>query len=458
MRAAMLPLFAVVIYCTYVIASRLYSRRVGLWSAVLLSLFPPFFLKSLEYRSDNAWATLWMIALLVLITGPRTVARWFVAGLILGCAFAVSLKTSLLLVTLLAAALVTRVIHRDKSPFIAPLSAAAGGFVIVPAIIAAYFIAVGAWSNLVYCAFTFNTLLEKTRPPLTLEHILWPFAIAGIVLVARRHPESDARRMFLAASFAIFTVTLVGFWILISPRDMLPIMPIGAMFVVAAVERFEDRLAIYVVTAAVLVASLFYYASRFRNRTEEFVTMMNQTLRLTRPGEPIMDLKGETIYRKRPFYYIFELITNESIEAGLIADRVPEAVVASRCYVAQADGPLFPQRARLFLNDYFMDLGRLRAAGDWVDRDGSFQIGVPGPYVVLDEKGLVSGTLDGAPFNGTPRELAAGDHKFSGPNERLAVLWAPAFHRGFSPFHLHDRDFRHRSRYRGHRRHSRRFL
>jgi hypothetical protein len=454
MRAAMLPLFAVVLICTYLIALRLYSQRVALWSVVILSLFPSFFLKSLEYRNDNAWNALWMIALLLLVSGRPSPRRWFLAGLILGCALATSLKTLLLIVTLAAAGLLTRYIHRDKTPFAASLAAALGGLVIVPVILAAYFISVGAWPKLVYCVYTFNTLLEKIRPPLILEQVLWPFAIVAIVLIARRFPQSDQRRMFCAITLAVFFVTLFGFWILISPRDMLPIMPLGAMFAVAAFDRFAERVTVYAIAAAVFAGSLFYYASRFENHTEVFVTMMNQTLRLTRPGEMIMDIKGETIYRRRPYYFIFERITEEATETGLIEDHVPEAVVAARCYVADADGPLFPPRARKFLNDYFLDLGRLRAAGDWVDPDGTFSIAVPGRYVVISEQGPVSGTLDGSPCN-APIDLTPGDHKFfaTKPKQRLAVLWAPAFERGFSPFHPKDRNFR----YRAHRRHSRRF-
>lgn len=454
MRAAMLPLFAAVLACTYLIAARLYSQRVALWSVVILSLWPSFFLKSLEYRNDNAWNALWMIALLIVLSAPPSPRRWFPAGLVLGMALATSLKTPLLIITLAAAGLITRYVHRDRTPFAAPLLAALGGQLIVPAVVAWYFVKAGAWSNLVYCVFTFNTQLEKTRPPLTLEHLLWPMAMAAVVLVARRHPQSDPRRMFCATAFAVFAITLVSFWPLISPRDMLPIMPLGAIFAVAVFDRFADRVTVYAIAAAVLTLSLFYYAGRFADRTDSFVTMMNQTLRLTRPGEPIMDLKGETIYRRRPFYYIFELITHEEMEKGLIADRVPEAVVAARCYVAQADGALWPDRARRFLNDYFMDLGRLRAAGNWVDPDGTFSIAVPGRYIALNDKGPVTGTLDGSPYD-APRELAAGDHKFiaATPDQRLAVLWAPAFERGFSPFHLQDRNFR----YRAHRRHSRRF-
>jgi hypothetical protein len=447
MRAAMLPLFLIVIVCTYLLVERLYAQRVALWSAVLLSLFPTFFLKSLEYRNDNLWNALWMIALIVVISAPPSPGRWFVAGLLLGCALTVSMKTTLLGVTVAGAGVITRYALRDRTRVVAPAIAAAAGFVIIPAIVAGYFASIGALPNLVYCVITFNAVLEKMRPDLGL------LGVAGIVFVAWRYRDSDIRRMFCAMTVSLFCVTLLTFWILISPRDLLPIMPIGAMFLVAAFERFDGRVVICVVTAVVFIGSLFYYANRFQNHTEEFVTMINQVLRLTRPGEPLMDIKGETIYRKRPFYYIFETITRLEINRRFIRDTVPEAVVSARCHVAQADGPLFPPRARAFLNANFMDLGRLRASGQWIQPDGTFSIAVPGPYVAVNERGEASGSLDGSTDTGA-RELAAGTHRFvRAENERVAVIWARAFERGFSPFHLQDRNFR----YRGRHSHSKRY-
>src|SRR5579872_2122068 len=51
MRAPMLVLFGIVLATAFILGRRLYSDRVGLWAAVLLSLEPTFFLKSLEYRT-----------------------------------------------------------------------------------------------------------------------------------------------------------------------------------------------------------------------------------------------------------------------------------------------------------------------------------------------------------------------------------------------------------------------
>src|SRR5687768_9145084 len=51
MRLPMLVLFAVVVWATYAIARRLYDERIGAFAALLLVLFPPYFLKSLEFRN-----------------------------------------------------------------------------------------------------------------------------------------------------------------------------------------------------------------------------------------------------------------------------------------------------------------------------------------------------------------------------------------------------------------------
>ena len=161
-------------------------------------------------------------------------------------------------------------------------------------------------------------------------------------------------------------------------------------------------------------------------------TKVRQVLRLTRPGEYLMDIKGETIFRPRPSYHIYEFITRNQMIRGMIKDTVAEDVVRKRCYVAQADGEFWPPAARAFLGANFLDLGRLRAAGQWIKDDGSFTIAVPGNYAIVSRQGIVA----------PPTELAAGAHRVARANsgERLAVVWGPAIERGLSPFRLLDRD------------------
>ena len=426
MRVPMLVLFGIVLYATYLIGRELYDERVGLWAAVLVSFFPPFFLKSLEYRTDNLWNALWMVALVVLVRQRSP----YLLGLILGCALATSLKTSLLVITIVVAALFAkRSIDWLK---------VAIGFAIVPAALLLFFVAVGAWDELVYCTVTFNGNVALTRKNLWIQRAIFPFTAAALVWIAWRFRRAD-RRYFFAVACGVFTVVLAGFWVLISPRDFLPLMPLAAIFAAAAMTRAKQPVRAFAATALVFTAALWYYADRFENKTAWHTTMLDQVLRLSHPGEPLIDHKGETIFRPRPFYFIFENITRAQMARGIIRDTLPEDVIRTRTHVAQADGAMWPPRARAFLSANFVDLGRLRASGQWIKEDGTFTIAVPGEYVILNERGEARGTLNGTPYRGA-RELAPGAYRFEG-EKNVVVVWAPAFRRGHSPFHLRDREF-----------------
>jgi hypothetical protein len=433
MRIPMIALWAVVLWATFVIARRLYDERVAAWSALILAVIPAFFLKSLEYRTDNLWNALWMLSALALMS-----ERFFVAGLLLGLAMATSMKTTALIVTLLMVAVITRTLRRGYALLLA-------GSLIPPAVIALYFWWRGAWASLVYCVITYSEEVASTWDPLAmwLRRAAWLPCMIVTVFIAWQYRGVPRWRYFWAVATAVFSINMVSFWILLSPRDALPFFPFLIIFCVAAAFRRPERgWKLATAFTIAFLALTAHYADNFRNGTREYTTMLNQVLQLTRPGELLMDYKGETVYRRRPYYYIFEAIGRRVLQRHLIPDDVPESIVAARCYVTQATGPFFSPRTQRFLREQFMDMGRLRAAGSLIADDGAFTIAVPGDYVVINRAGQAAGALDGTPYAG-PRPLAAGPHRFDrgAAGDRVAVLWAPAFQRGFSPFHLRDRDF-----------------
>jgi hypothetical protein len=432
MRVPMLALFAIVVWVTYKIARETFGERAAAWAALLLVLFPPFFLKSLEFRNDNLWTTLWMLALFALMR-----RKMFVAGLLLGAALAVSLKTAVLVVALLIA---SAIVWRFRKERMSGWGAALAGFVLIPAATAIFFAAVGAWDELVFCNFTFNRNFAQTRSHLWIGRVAFPFLFAAVLWLAWRFRNTRNQwSSTLAIIGAVFTVTLAGFWPLISPRDFLPMMPLAAIFAAALLMRSANPTRAFAIAAAVCIASLYYYADRFENNTAWHVTMMDQALRLSHPGEPLIDYKGETIYRRRPFYFALEIATRTLMSRGIIRDTVAQDVIRTRTHVAQADGPMWPPRGREFLSENFLNLGRLRASGQMIREDGTFTIAVPGEYVIVSERGEVRGMLDGIAY-GRARELGVGPHRFVG-QKKVAVLWAPAFRRGHSPFHLRDLTF-----------------
>ena len=450
MRAPILILFAIVLWVTYVLGKRLYNQRIAIWSVLLLALFPVFFLKSIEYRNDNLWNAFWCLALLVLTGGAATAPRLFLTGVLLGCAMAASMKTLLIVITLGVSGIVTYALRRRPiARAIRPSLIALAGTAVVPAIIVAYYAAQHALANLYYCVIQFNELAaaDLTASEIWVKRIAFVPAIGVILWIAwQKRPQTDdwqaAWRFFFAFACAFYSAALVGFWLLISPRDLLSLYPLLAIFLAAAIDRLDIRVPVYLATCLLFVAGIWYYGDHLELRTDEHITMMRQVLGVTRPGEPVLDLKGETVFRPRPYYYILEFITRRAMLHNLVRDTIPEDVVRTNCHVAQADGPFFPPRGREFLRANFIDLGRIRAAGQWIKPDGSFTIAVPGEYVILNSNGEAQGALDGSPYRGK-RMLQLGAHTFvtAGTNGEVACLWAPAFERGYSPFHLRDREF-----------------
>jgi hypothetical protein len=131
--------------------------------------------------------------------------------------------------------------------------------------------------------------------------------------------------------------------------------------------------------------------------------------------------------------------------SGTIEDQIPERVIATGTCVAVLDTPRFPPRTRDFLARTFVPVGAVRVVGQILGRVDpgasalvAFDIAVPAWYAIVGERGGVAGLLDGRPYAG-PRRLAAGRHEFrpapqATPAGRIAVLWARAARKGYSPF------------------------
>ena len=438
-RMAMVPLFLVTLLAAFFIARRLYSPRVACWAVAIVAFYPPFFLKSLEYRADNLWAALSMLAVALLVS-----RRNAASGFVLGCAVCASIKTLPLVLAVILCALCC---HPPSAIRHLPLRravAAVAAFLAMPAAIAVLFALRGAWSAMLYCVFEFNLLVTRPERNAPLAALLCALAILlASVLLARlwnRTDEVRRDRLRVAYLVTVFALITQAFWPILSQRDYLAVMPLLAMFLVGeAIDRPLREFSAPVLAALVLLfgASLFRYTSGFRDHTARHIAAMRQVLELTRPGEWVMDHKGETVFRHRPFYYALETVARTAIAGRKIADTIPEDIVARRCHVAGPLDDYYPPRARAFLRKYFLDVGALRASGQWVRRDGAFAIAVPGRYVIATERGLARGMLDGTPLTG-PVTLRAGTHRFvrTAAGERVACFWADAYERGYSPFRL----------------------
>lgn len=464
MRLTVIPLFFMALWAVYMIGQALYSRRAGLWAMVFTALYPRFFLASGEFRADDLWMVPWLLALAVLVQKKLRASHLFVAGLLLGTALSVSMKTSLLLCALGLATLSTLFLQRNSQPL--PIRQYAintlfllAGLMVVPLVLILFFAAQDSLAPMYYGVIQHNIVsglgnwkhLQSCVMPV---FIIVPLTIGGIYLIRRSATEDSLkqRRLLIFLTYGLAMLGLYSAWPLITNQDFLPLTPMiivvvtGLLFESLAAKGKE--VARYVRPAAILAIIALLEFSALVAKDEPWHphaltenSLLTEVLQLTHPDETIMDLKGETVFRQRPFFYALEDVTRKRIELGMIKDTIPEDMANARTTVATLSNSGFSVRDREFLDRNFLPIGHLRVLGQLlttpnIEAKSTFEIRIPNSYAVIAEQGAVRGWLDGTPYNG-PRKLNAGPHTFksSSPDtSRMAIIWAPAIERGFSPF------------------------
>jgi hypothetical protein len=460
MRLTVLPLYLLALAGTYGIAEALFSRRIALWATLLTAFYGTFFFTSLEFRADDLWAALWLLGLACLVRGEATPWRRGAAGLLLGAALGTSLKTTLLLASVgIAALAVRRADWRDTPARGQPRPLACGaaflaGLVLVPAALLAYFAFRGGLA-----AMYDDTIAHNVLPGLGLWHsaslriLMVPAATPLLWLGARRIGRAAPtaalarRRVFVSLTLGVAATLLFGVWPLVTRQDYLVLDPLIILlatgFVLthppAPLRRLRAStvpLALIGIESLVLVTC----APPWRDGTRDYTSMVAAVLRLTAPDDYVMDVKGEAVFRPRPYYYAIEHITKARLKRGLIADDVAERLVATGTTVAMLDQANFPPDGRAFLNANYLPVGPVRVLGRFLAPASApvrFDVAIPTRYAIVAEDGRPDGMLDGLPYDG-PRFLRRGAHEFepTGRASRLALVWEPALEHGFSPFPL----------------------
>ncbi len=467
MRFILFPMYLVGAWSTYRIGEILFSRRAGVWAVILAGLYLKYHFISLEFRTDNLWAPLWLLCVLTLISGSPTVPRALKAGLLLGLCFSVSMKSVLLLFGLLVGASIALFLVGRKElgqswPHLARCTAAFFFTTLfVPGIIAAAFALDGAWRDFYYYNFAHNILphlgLKNHRAWwIVIFPIVFPFVIYAARLIVRAAPEPAIalRRAFIFLICGFYVLALQSFWNLLTRQDYLPYYPLafvlvsGALFAISSyLTRSDLRVGHYlrrvplpayvaVVELLLVIATRPFWIDRARLETN----LLRGVLKLTEPGDFVLDCKGETIFRQRCFWPVTESIMLERLMRGLVADNAAQRAIETRTCVAAMKGRM-PLRAKQFIWKNYISVGNdLNVAGRFLRpsaTDGSrmeFEVVIPASYKIIARDGPVEGTLDGTPYEGE-RFLAPGRHTFVQTSSRtqLAALWARAVDRNFLP-------------------------
>src|SRR5437016_3443475 len=258
MRFVLLPMYFVAAWCTYKIGTCLFSRRAGIWAVILAGLYTRYHLISLEFRTDNLWAPLWLLCITVLVTGPLTVRRALAAGLLLGLCFGVSMKSILFLLSIALAALLTLLFvgRRNLALSWTHLVQCIAAFVVstatIPATIMIFFAFKGLWHDFLYCVFDFNLLAPGASRNSLAYRLPMALTIISVLLVtvyvARRMIRGTDitglafRRVFVLMVCTSYFLAFKTFWPVRSHDDDPPFYPLVAVLCSGALLWASNRL------------------------------------------------------------------------------------------------------------------------------------------------------------------------------------------------------------------------
>ena len=405
---------------------------------------------------------------MVLIDGALTARRASVAGLLLGLCFAISMKSVLLLGSILIPALVALwLVGRKKLgqswPHLIRCAAIFLGITaLVPATVMLFFALKGVWPDFRYCVFEHNFLpnLDAKNTPawrLIVFPVVFPIAfyVARLIVRATPEPALAMRRAFVFLICGFYLPALYSFWRLITRQDFLPYHPLAFVFVAAAIitvtdsEKFAARLSptLRRVPWPACVAVLGFFVTFLSrpfwiNGAKIETDLLRDVRALTEPGDYVFDCKGETIFRQRCYGPVLEPVMFERIQRKLVVDNAAERCIETRtCLVATATEKT-PWNARQFISQNYLRVkGWTRVVGGYLKQSptdaGAFEFEsvIPASYRIISRDGEASGRLDGEIYTGA-RFLNPGKHSFT-PTSRtgvLAFMWSRAVDLHYSPF------------------------
>jgi hypothetical protein len=444
MRLAIVPVAVAAIWLTAVIARNLWGRRVALWAVVFTCTYPPYLLVAGQFRTDGLWAAAWIATVAVAVSGRWTLRRAFWLGVLIGTTFAISMKTTLLMGGLVIAwGLVHLALPKGERPTLSTCirstAAILAGVVVVPALVVGWVAAQGGLAAMRYDVIDHNLLPGLGRTHGQNWRLLLMLGMLGLLAFALRRVVRSAddvtlaaRRSLVVASATAYTLLLFGTWPLLTRQDHLPSLPLLAIGLAAWWQaRNWIRLAwLPIVLALAGLVTVLHKRLPWDDRLAPYRASLADVLAVTTIRDPVMDDKGASIYRMRPFYFALEGITQARMQRGLIVDDIPQRLVATNTHLVWTER--LPARDMAFITaNYLPARHGLRVAGHdfgllGVGATQTVDILLPGPYALAGRIDGDSVQIDGRPYT-APRWLEAGLHVLTiARPSRYTLVWQPA--------------------------------
>lgn len=462
MRLAVLPFYFGSLACLFFIVRFLSaSVRVAAWSTLVIGFWPVFMLTSTEFRTDCFWMTAWFAAVAVWCGGPLTWKRWVWVGVLVGLTFGGSMKTTLLLTSFVMAAVPTVLWrgYRDGFGFLQGwgrnLLAFLGGAMVVPLLTIAYFASHHALDAMRYCVLEHNVVpgFRQNDHFQFLQHVA--FALGGGVLIHLVTPSVPVamRRTILLGTGVLAIGLLESYWPLVTAQGYLPLVPlILAALIPTVLDALQGvpqlalqspgGLAVRTLFVAGLATVLLAKDPPTENRLAPFNKGLEVLLRLSRPDDYVMDAKGETIFRHRPFYYVLEGVTRRRMRLGLIEDTIPNDCDKTNTCIFINNR--MSRRNRSWVQKNYVEVAdRVWVAGVLLPPSGqvrTFRVSRAATYRMVSPEGSVVCRVNGVECQGAIALQPGVEYRLEcEPHTPVAVVFAQAVEAGLNPFTTHER-------------------
>lgn len=456
MRLAMLPLALSILWCTWCLGTRVWGRRVGFWATCLTAVHPSFFQLSGQFRTDVLWAALWLVSWTVALSGKFSPRRAVCCGVLVGAAMMVSLKTSLLLVSVVVGGAIL-LLARGVRPTLPQWREAllhtlafAGGFAVLPASVLAFFAGQGALDDLWYCTVQHNVVPNLGHGTHSVRNALLALLVlVSVGWLARRvmhHGETVTHNMrgaILILSAVVYLILMYGLWPLFTRQNLLPVWPLVMLGVVALVTRRQTRVdwrsLLLSTTLLAEFSLLLVQHPPWRHSDEWFRDELRTVLTLTSEHDYVMDAKGSSIFRQRPWYYVLENITRARLGLGLIPDDLPQHLTETETKLIVFERLQGADLAFAEAN-YLRVCGRVgvvgkRFIGLKAGETMEFDLPIAARYVlVARDAPTVAVHVDGR-FYEQASVLSAGRHRITASHDGdYALFWSKALALDLTPF------------------------
>lgn len=448
LRLAMQFWYAVALGATGLMARRLYGWRMALVVMLVAGLFPRFFIVSGQFRTDDMWMALWLAGLACVVGVPPRAWRFFLAGLLVGCALSVSQKTLVLLATMLMTVIVLRLLLPDGAPRANARCwlAAVAGLLLVPLVFLIWLASHGVLDETWYGLALYNVGGANKRH--AAQQLMWFLLLgAGALVLAVREVRRRALgefdwMVFFAVQGGLYLLLIWFIWPLVTKQDFLPVLPTLVLALGGWASQWtwlsmRPRLrgGFVLMVLVVELGTVIAYAPPWQDELAAQRAELALVLRYTDKSDTVMDPKGDTIFRMRPYYPVLESLAMRRLRKGQMTDTVADELINHRTMLVVLRRLPYASARFVMLN--YLPAGRdVWVAGLWFDKPDAMQtvdVKLPGDYVLTDGFRSLNASIDGSPA-ADHWQLSRGVHQIKATaGVPVALVWRQAFERGWRP-------------------------